>query len=99
MKRIATVTKKAIPHPIPTILIRVLSIWILHEYSGETLRSSGVIRSIIAVIANHILMSVSVSGKFISITFLSRAVKPSKKRAYVLQLFFENSSNIINRAF
>ena len=98
MKCKMTVIKKASPTPMPANLIRVLSTGILLEYSGETYRSSEVTRSIIAVIANHTLMSNSVSGKFIIIS-LSCAIKPSKKCAYLLQLFFENSSNVINSTF
>lgn len=68
MKRKAIVAKKAIPHPIPTIPSRVLSTWILLEYSGDTPRNTEVTRIIIAMTASHTLISVSVKGKFISIT-------------------------------
>jgi hypothetical protein len=49
-------------------LIRILLIRILLEYSRDRVRSSEVIRSIIAVAPNHKLMSVSVKGIFMSIT-------------------------------
>jgi hypothetical protein len=49
-------------------LIRVLLIRILLEYSRDRVRSSEVIRSIIAVAPNHKLMSVSVKRIFMSIT-------------------------------
>ena len=48
--------------------IRVLSMGILLEYSGDALRSSDVIRSIIAVTANHKPKSESVKGIFMSTT-------------------------------
>jgi hypothetical protein len=51
-----------------TSLIRVLSIRILLEYSGDELRSSEVTRSIIAVTASHRLISESVRGKYMYIT-------------------------------
>jgi hypothetical protein len=68
MSRITTVTRKASPHPMATSLIRVLSIRILLEYSGDELRSSEVTRSIIAVTASHRLISESVRGKYMYIT-------------------------------
>ena len=83
MKCKMTVIKNASPTPTPASLIRVLSTGILLEYSGETYRSSEVTRSTIAVMANHTLMSNSVSGKFIMIS-LPCAIKPSKKCAYLL---------------
>jgi hypothetical protein len=70
MTRNTTVTKKASPHPMATNLIRVLSIFILLEYSCDESRSSDVIISIMAMAASHMLKSVSVSGMFISITFI-----------------------------
>jgi hypothetical protein len=65
---------KASPHPMDAIRIRVLLIRILLEYSCDKVRSSDVIRSIIAVAPNHRLMSASVKGIIISITtvFFSR---------------------------
>jgi hypothetical protein len=68
MTRIMTVTRKASPHPMAASLIRVLSMRILLEYSGDELRSSEVTRRIIAVTASHRLISESVRGKFMSIT-------------------------------
>ena len=68
MKRNTTVTKKAIPHPMAANLIRVLSIRILLEYSCEEVRSSDVIRSIIAIAASHRLRSKGVSGILMAIT-------------------------------
>jgi len=68
MKRNMIVTMKASPHPMAANLIRVLLIRILLEYSCDEVRSSEVIRSIIAVAAIHKLMSVSVRGMFMSIT-------------------------------
>jgi hypothetical protein len=59
---------KASPHPMAANLIFVLSMRILLEYSCDVLRSSEVIRSIIAVAASHRLRSVSVRGMFMSIT-------------------------------
>jgi len=77
MKRRMTVTRKAIPHPIAAILSGVLPIGIRLEYSGDALRSSEVIRSIIAVIAIQRLRSKSVRGIIISITitYLSQTKK------------------------
>jgi hypothetical protein len=68
MTRNMMVTMKAIPHPMAAIRIRVLLIRILLEYSCDKVRSSEVIRSIIAVAPSHMLMSVSVKGIFMSIT-------------------------------
>jgi hypothetical protein len=74
-----TVIMNASPHPKATNLIRVLSIRILLEYSCDALRSSEVMRSIIAVAASQRLMSVSVRGMFISIT--TAFYSPTKKKA------------------
>ena len=63
MTRIMTVIWKASPQPIPASLSRLLSIRILFEYSGDELRTVEVISSIIAVTANHRLMSEEVKGK------------------------------------
>jgi hypothetical protein len=68
IKRNMMVIMKASPHPIAANLILVLWIRILFEYSCDRVRSSEVIRSIIAVAPIHRLMSVSVRGIFISIT-------------------------------
>ncbi len=68
MKRNIMVTMKASPHPMAANLIRILLIRILFEYSCDKVRSSEVIRSIIAVAPIHRLMSVSVRGIFMSIT-------------------------------
>lgn len=68
IKRNMMVTMKASPHPIAANLIRILLIRILLEYSCDKVRSSEVIRSMMAVAPNHRLMSVSVRGIFISIT-------------------------------
>ena len=70
MKRNMIVTRKTIPHPTPTNLSRILSMGILLEYSGNALRSSEVIRRIIAIRANQILRSESVRGMIISITII-----------------------------
>jgi len=68
MKRNMTVIMDAIPHPIAINFIRVLSIRILLEYSCEEVRSSDVIRSIIAIAASHRLRSKGVSGILMAIT-------------------------------
>ena len=68
MTRNITVTKNASPQPIAANRIRVLSIRILLEYSCEEVRSSEVIRRIIAVAASHTLISVNERGIFITIT-------------------------------
>ena len=69
MTRKMTVTMKVSPTPMAANLSRFLSIRILPEYSVEKLRSSEVTINIIAVTANHKLMSENVRGMFISITF------------------------------
>ena len=56
--------RKAIPHPIAEILSSLLSIWIRLEDSGDAFRSSEVTSKIIAVTANHKLISENVKGKF-----------------------------------
>jgi hypothetical protein len=68
MKRNMIVTINASPHPIPTNLSLVLSIRILRVYSCDEMRNSEVTRRIIAVKANHRLISVKVNGIFIAIT-------------------------------
>jgi hypothetical protein len=68
MTRNITVTKKASPQPIAANRILVLSIRILLEYSCEEVRSSEVIRRIIAVAASHTLISAIERGIFITIT-------------------------------
>jgi hypothetical protein len=68
MTRKITVTKNAIPQPIAANRILVLLIRILLEYSCEEVRSSDVIRRIIAVAASHTLISVNERGIFITIT-------------------------------
>jgi hypothetical protein len=77
MKRNTTVNRKASPHPIAANLSRVLTMIILLEYSDDAVRSSDVMRSIIAVTASQRLRSVSVRGMFISITifYLSQTKK------------------------
>jgi hypothetical protein len=74
------VTRKASPHPMAAFLSGVLPIGILLEYSGDALRSSEVIRRIIAVKASQRLRSESVSGIIISITFthLSQTKKEAR---------------------
>jgi hypothetical protein len=52
------------------ILSRVLPMRSLLEYFGDALRSSDVIRSIIAVTASQKFMSESVRGMFISTTII-----------------------------
>jgi hypothetical protein len=68
MKRNIIVTMKASPHPMAAILSRVLPIRSLLEYFGDALRSSEVIKSIIAVTASQRFMSEIVRGMFISTT-------------------------------
>jgi hypothetical protein len=68
MKRSRIVNRKASPHPIAANLSLLLIIMILLEYSDDTLRSSEVMRSIMAVTASQRLRSVSVRGMFITIT-------------------------------
>ena len=68
MKRNTIVTRKAIPHPMATMLSRVLATGILLENSGDMLRNSEVIRSTIAITANQRLRSESVKGIITSIT-------------------------------
>jgi hypothetical protein len=70
MKRNIIVTKKASPHPMAAILSRVLLTRSLPEYFRDVLRSSDVIRSIIAVTASQRFMSESVRGMFISTTII-----------------------------
>ena len=62
--RIITVTRKAIPHPMAEILSCFLSIWIRLEYSGDAFNSSEVTSRMIAITANHKLISENVNGKF-----------------------------------
>ena len=62
------VTMKASPQPMAASRMRVLSIRILVENSCDAVRSSEVIRSIMAVAAIHTLMSVRVRGIFMSMT-------------------------------
>ena len=71
IKRKMIVTMNASPHPMPTNRNRVLSIRILRVYSWDDMRNSEVTRSIMAVEANHRLISVKVSGMFIPITISS----------------------------
>ena len=80
MTRNITVTKKAIPQPMATNRILVLSIRILLEYSCDTLRSSEVIRSTTAVTDSQRLRSESVRGIIMSITTIYCS-RPRKKRA------------------
>ena len=68
MTRNITVTKKAIPQPMATNRILVLSIRILLENSCEEVSSSEVIIRIIAVAASHTLISVNERGIFMTIT-------------------------------
>ena len=63
-----TVTRKPRPKPRATILKRFLSIAIRAEYFGDEYNSSDVIRSIMAVIASHKLMSDRESGKYMMLT-------------------------------
>jgi hypothetical protein len=77
-----TVTMKAKPQPMAANRIRVLSIRILLEYSCDEVRSSDVIRRIIAVAAIHKLMSVSVRGMFISITIAYCSQAKNKASSY-----------------
>jgi hypothetical protein len=79
LKRNTSVTMKAIPNPIATILNLDLDTGILLEYSCDTFRSSEVIRSIIAMAASQRLRSESVKGISISITFTYYR-KPRKKQ-------------------
>jgi hypothetical protein len=94
MKRNTTVNRKASPHPIAANLSRVLTMIILLEYSDDAVRSSDVMRSIIAVTASQRLRSVSVRGMFISIT--NYLFITDQERS---ELFLENISTIINKAF
>jgi hypothetical protein len=71
MKSNASVIRKASPHPMATILSRVLATGSLLENSGYALSSSEVMRRTIAVIASQILRSESVKGIIISITSLT----------------------------
>jgi hypothetical protein len=82
MKRNMTVTKNASPHPIAANRIRVLSIRILLEYSCDEVRSSEVMRSIIAVPAIHRLISVSVKGMFMSIIMTYSSQTKNKASSY-----------------
>ena len=68
MTRNITVTKKAIPQPMATNRILVLSIRILLENSCEDVRSSEVKIRIIAVAASHTLISINERGIFMTIT-------------------------------
>jgi hypothetical protein len=89
-----TVTKNAMPHPIAANLIRVLLTRILLEYSCDEVRSSEVMRSIIAEAASHRLISVRLRGMFTLVTLLFTQ-RPRMKQAHMIQLFLENFSNII----
>ena len=93
-----TVIKNAMPHPIAANLIRVLSIRILLEYSCDKVRSSEVMRSIIAVAASNKLISVRLRGMLTLVTLLFTN-RPRMKQAHVIQLFLENFSNIIKHTF
>jgi hypothetical protein len=62
------VTKKPKPHPIALIRKRRLSRTTRAEYPGDENSSSEVIRSMIAVIASHKLMSDIDNGKIMVLT-------------------------------
>jgi len=79
-----TVTKKAMPHPITTNLIRVLSIKIVLEYSFDEPISSTVIRSIMVVAAIHKLRSKNVRGTFMSITITYYSQTKKKASSFAL---------------
>ncbi len=93
MKRSRIVNRKASPHPIAANLSLLFIIMILLEYSDDTLRSSEVMRSIMAVRASQRLRSVSVRGMSIAITIY---LINQEKRS---ELFFENTTGIVNEAF
>jgi hypothetical protein len=69
--RITTVARKAMPTPSATSLKSFLFMAIRAEYSGDEYNNSDVIRSIMAVMASHRLMSDRDKGKFINLN-LSR---------------------------
>lgn len=68
--RTTTVTRKHIPKPRDTILKRFLSTAIREENWGNEYSNSDVTRSIIAVNANHKLMSDNDMGKFMLVKHL-----------------------------
>jgi hypothetical protein len=92
-KRNNNITRNAIPHPMATILSRVLSTGILLEYSCDRLRSSEVIRSTIAVKASQMLSSESAKGIIIIITL---SIIQNQERS---ECFPEDTSTIFNVTF
>ena len=82
-------TRKPKPNPRATILKRFLSTAIRVEYFGDEYRNSDVMRSMIAVIASHRLMSDNDRGKFINLT-LHDAVQHLYRRTIQRHIYLLN---------